>query len=210
MSTTATTRYAFQLDGKALTATPLADGDLLLEGWAARWEEDREQEAFDPAAFDHGIKAFVDGTAALCFQHRGTDVLGRVLSLERRPDGIWMRARVDGAIRHDPRLRTIYEQVKKGTIRGASVGGFFRRAQRAGRQLIDRVDLTEISLTAVPVGGHRTTLAVVAGKALAEPAMSAHDVDRRMAVVELRAAQRQLGELRSDVLRLRTDAVLNL
>lgn len=113
---------------KALDVTRiLSDGDLLLEGWAARWAVDREEEAFLPDSFDRGIKAFLGGTAALCFQHRATEPLGRVLSLERRPEGLWMRAKVDGALRYSDKLRTIYEQIKSGTIRGASVGGFFGR-----------------------------------------------------------------------------------
>lgn len=37
---------------KALDVTRvLADGDLLLEGWAARWAVDREDEAFMPDSF---------------------------------------------------------------------------------------------------------------------------------------------------------------
>jgi HK97 family phage prohead protease len=199
MTTQALNPYKFEIGGKALKATALADGDLLLEGMAAVWEEDREFEAFSASAFDDGIADFVNGTAALCLNHRHSDVLGKVLHLERRPDGLFMRAKVDGALRSDPRLRTIYQQVKSGSIRGASVGGFFRRAKRAGKTIIDRADLVEISLTAAPVGGHRTVLSVVAGKALSDP-VTALDAAEHAAVLvglqlvrlEARAAARAL------------------
>jgi len=187
----------FTLDGKTLDAIALDDGDLLLEGMAAVWTVDRENEAFDPAAFDHGIRDFLSGTGALCLNHKTADVLGKVLDLERRPDGLWMRARVDGAIRHDPRLRTIYEQIKKGTLRGASVGGFFRRAVKAGRRVIDRADLVEISLTSSPIGGHRAVLSVVAGKALADDA--ALSLDEAMTRLELHALKADLDALALEI-----------
>jgi HK97 family phage prohead protease len=192
------TRTNFVLDGKAMAATPLADGDLLLEGWAARWTVDRENEAFLPASFDRGVKAFLEGTAALCFQHRGFEVLGRVLTLERKPEGLWMKARVDGAIRTHPTLGTIYKQILNGTIRGLSVGGFFRRRLTPDGYRIADVDLTEVSATAVPVGGHGTRFSVVAGKALGDPvdADPLVDLDRRAAVAEARALCRQVRELR--------------
>ena len=34
----------------------------------------------------------------------------------------------DGALKDDPNLRTIYHQIKRGTINALSVGGFFKRA----------------------------------------------------------------------------------
>jgi len=144
----------------------LADGDLLLEGWAALFdgEPDRDGEVFDSRAFDKAISEFIEGTGALLFHHEKKTVLGRVLSLEKRPGGVWMRARVDGAIRDDNRLKTLYQQIKRGSIRSASVGGYFRRAGKR----ITAVDLVEVSLTATPVGNRLSPLALVGAKALGD------------------------------------------
>jgi HK97 family phage prohead protease len=184
--------YKFEIDGNSLDAKALDNGDLLLEGWAARWDIDREAESFDPASFDGGIKAFIDGTAALCWHHDHKAVLGRVLSLERRPEGLWMRCRVDRQEPGSP-LRHIYNGIRKGSITGASVGGFFARALKAGRRTITGVDLVEVSLTAAPVGGHNTRLSVVAGKALAGPG---DGLDGSLARLELHALSLQLDEMR--------------
>jgi hypothetical protein len=76
-----------------------------------------------------------------------------------------MRARVDGAIKDDPVLKSVYHQIKKGTIKGLSVGGFFKRKlTEAGRRITD-MDFTEISVTGVPTHA-KPAFMVVAGKAL--------------------------------------------
>ncbi len=170
--------FAFQFDfipqGKAVedgstasVVTELADGDLIIEGWAADFSGlDRQNENFMDGAFQRGIKSFLEGQAALCYHHKHDKVLGKVLDLnEVEGKGLRLRARVDGAIKNHPELGTIYEQIKKGTINALSVGGFFRRKlTEAGWRIAD-TDFTEISVTPVPVHPG-TNFAVVAGKAL--------------------------------------------
>lgn len=167
-------KYDFVLDGKALadgtaaqTVTELDDGDLLIEGYAAVWEgEDREGENFAPGAFERGIKSFLKSQAALCFHHKHDHVLGKVLELEEEEGkGLRMKARVDGAIKDHPTLKTYYQQIKNGTLNGLSVGGFFKRAIIEGKKRIADMDFTEISVTGVPVHTG-PSFAVVAGKAL--------------------------------------------
>ena len=161
-------RFGFDLDpeGKALVHE-LDDGDLLIEGWAAEFEgEDRQRENFTDGAFAAGIKAFLNGPAALCYHHKTDKCMGKVLDLEEvKGRGLRMKARVDGAIRKHPELATYYEQVKKGTLTALSVGGFFGRKMTPQGPRIDSVDLTEISITPVPVHP-KPAFAVVAGKAL--------------------------------------------
>lgn len=167
--------FPFELEGKALTdvsgATVEADseGDLIIEGWAADFEGlDRQGENFIPGAFERGIKAFLNGTASLNYHHKHDHVLGKVLSLEEKetPErkGLWLRARVDHQPQQSP-LRHLYEQVKKGTLRGLSVGGFFKRVLTPAGYRIGDMDFTEVSITNVPVHA-RPSFAVVAGKAL--------------------------------------------
>jgi HK97 family phage prohead protease len=165
---------AFQYDFgvKALTdggdtVTELENGDLIIEGMAAVFDGiDRQNENFAPGAFQRGIKSFLDGQAALCFHHKNSKCLGKVLDLQEiEGKGLRMRARVDGAIRNHPELGTYYEQIKKGTLSALSVGGFFKRKLTENGWRIADMDFTEISVTPVPVhpGTH---FAVVAGKAL--------------------------------------------
>lgn len=152
------------LEGKAVEE--LDDGDLLIEGTAAVYDGiDREGENFEKGAFERGIKSFLNGQAALCYHHKHDHLLGKVIELEEvEGKGLKFKARVDHQPETSP-LRHLYNAVKKGSLRGVSVGGFFRRKlTEAGRKISD-VDLTEISLTPVPVH-NQTSFAVVAGKAL--------------------------------------------
>jgi HK97 family phage prohead protease len=166
-------RHDFILSGKALdgepqpTVTEQENGDLIIEGWAASFEGlDREGENFVPGAFQRGIKAFLEGQSALCFHHKNEQGIGTVLDLQEKPNGLWMKARVDHQPESSP-LRYIYNAVKKGSYKGLSVGGFFKRALVGGRKMIADIDFTEISVT--PVAVHpKTKFAVVAGKALAD------------------------------------------
>jgi hypothetical protein len=89
-----------------------------------------------------------------------------VLDLQEKPEGLWLKARVDHQPESSP-LRYIYNSVKKGSYKGLSVGGFFKRALVGGRKMIADMDFTEVSIT--PVAMHpKTKFAVVAGKALSE------------------------------------------
>lgn len=168
MSTTTNNRIHFTASGKALTASaPDEDGDLHISGWAAKFDEiDRQGEAFSPNAFTAGITEFLRRGASLCYHHHHDQLLGVVKSLQLIPgEGLWLEGRVDGAIKNHPVLGTIYHQIRRGSLRNLSVGGFFKRKLTPRGYVIDGVDFTEISITPVGVG-RLTSFAVVAGKAL--------------------------------------------
>jgi hypothetical protein len=165
-------RYDFTLEGKAAPDAPVVtemeDGDLLIEGYAAVWDgDDRQGENFAPGAFAASLKKFLDGQAALCYHHQHDKCLGKVLDLREEGKGLYMKARVDGSIKDDPRLSSIYRQIKRGTYNGLSTYGYFTRGVGALANKIINTDLTEISITPVPVHPG-TSLAVIAGKALVE------------------------------------------
>lgn len=165
-------------DGTASLVTVEENGDLTIEGYAAVWEgDDRQGENFAPGAFDRGIKAFLKGQAGLCYHHKHDKLLGKFFELREDQKGLAFKARVDSAIQSHPELKTYYEQIKNGSLRGMSVGGFFRRAIEAGKQKIIDMDFTEISVTPVPVHSG-TGIGVLAGKALA----SALDVPDNTAI----------------------------
>ena len=164
-------RFTYDFSVKALddqqVVTEMENGDLIIEGYAAVFDGmDREGENFTDGAFQRGIKSFLSGQSGLCYHHKHDKLLGKVLDLrEEEGKGLWMKARVDGAIRKHPELGTYYEQIKRGSLNALSVGGFFKRAlTKAGRKIVD-MDFTEISVTPVPVHSG-THFAVVAGKAL--------------------------------------------
>jgi HK97 family phage prohead protease len=167
--------FRYDFDVKALddqqVVTETEDGDLIIEGYAAVFEGvDREGENFAPGAFQRGIKSFLEGQAGLCYHHKHDKLLGKVLDLrEEEGKGLWMRARVDAAIKKHPELGTYYEQIRRGSLNALSVGGFFKRM----RDKIVDMDFTEVSITPVPVHPG-TNFAVVAGKALASDLKAEH------------------------------------
>lgn len=149
--------------------TELQNGDLLIEGWASDFEEDRDEEAFTPGAFDQGIKAFMKNPI-LAYHHatrKSADgeppqylALGKVLSLDRRPQGLWAKAVVQkpapGSWAED-----VYEKIRTGTVKAFSVGGKFYRRMTAKGPRIFRADLQELTVTPLPVNP-RTLFSVVA------------------------------------------------
>lgn len=162
----------FARDSKAVTddvyekyADQLEEGDVLISGWGANFELDREDEAFSEGAFERGLKAFLEGEAALAFHHKKDHIIGKVLDAEQVPGkGVKIVARVDKQHESSP-LRHIYDGVRKGSINALSCGGFFRRSTENGRRVISDVDLTEWSVTGVPVG-RGCNFSVVGAKAL--------------------------------------------
>lgn len=197
-------RYDFSLEGKAVEdgttdqiVTELEDGDLLIEGWAAVWDgDDRQGENFAPGAFQEGIDRFLKGQAALCYHHKHDACLGKVLDLREEGKGLKMKARVDGAIRKHPTLGVIYEQIKKGTFNGLSTYGYFTRGVGDLANKIVKTDLTEISVTPVPVHPG-TSLSVLAGKALLSDVEipDAPEVEGEVREEDVRSIQYILQEL---------------
>ena len=141
------------------------DGDLIIEGYASDFGIDRQDEAFEPGAFSKGIEAFLSGTAPLLYHHHNDQQLGRVLELEPRSDGLWMKAIVAKPAATSPLLDT-YEKIRRGMMRGLSVRGFFRKRSGPGGTRIHEADLAEISVTPIPVNPR--TLFEVAQKAFDE------------------------------------------
>lgn len=151
----------FSLDGKAEVHEQ--DGDLIIEGYAANWLMDRQDEAFEPGAFEHGLKSYIQTNPILVYHHQYDKALGQVLEADVRADGLWVKARVDkptpGSWAED-----VYAKIKRGTIRAFSVGGrFHRRTGADGRPRIYKTDFAELSVT--PLAINPSTLFSVAGKA---------------------------------------------
>ena len=196
-------KFVMPMEAKALEDGSFVvvedNGDLTIEGYAAVWEgDDRQGENFVPGAFTKSAKAFLDAGGPLCFHHKHDHVLGTVTELEEDGKGLRMKARVDGETSKHPVLSTIYNQVKKGTLKGLSVGGFFRRALIDGKRKIADMDFTEISVTGVPVHTG-PSFAVVAGKALLDDieVPTIPDVDGEVRDEDRQTIEFIIGELKS-------------
>lgn len=153
------------LDAKS-QITEADDGTLTIEGMASNWGVDDQDELFEPGAFKAGIEEFLTTNPVLLYHHDGGKALGRVTELYESPEGLHMKAEIDppaaGSWAED-----IVNKVKRGTIRGLSVRGKFRRRQGAdGYNRIHHAGLREISVTPLPV--NPKTIFAVAAKAFAD------------------------------------------
>lgn len=160
-----TSRATFEIGIKAVDVREDDDGTLYVEGYAADFETDRDQEAFEPGAFERGLKSYMENNPVLLYHHNPSQALGRVVQAEIDGKGLRIRA----AIPKPPAgnwAELVYTQVKGGIVRGFSVGGAFARHLTREGQRIHDVDLQEISVTPLPVNPR--TLFAVAGKAFPE------------------------------------------
>lgn len=164
MKTSAPFQYDFVLDGKG--AVIEEDDHLIVEGYAADFGFDRQDEAFEPGAFDAGMKAFMATNPILCYHHKYDIALGEVLEWEKKAAGPWVKARVDKP-EAGTDLMDVYRKIKSGVIKGFSIGGkFHRRTDEEGRTRIHKCDVAELSITPLPINPR--TLFAVAGKAFGE------------------------------------------
>lgn len=156
-------QYDFALDGKALSADVDENGDLWIEGYASDFGVDRQEEAFEPGAFERGLKSFLERNPIMLYHHQYDKALGQFVDARVDGNGLWVKGRVDapavGSWAED-----VFNKIRKGTIKAFSVGGIFRRRQTPQGPRIYDVDLGEISVTPFPVNP-RTTFALAARKA---------------------------------------------
>lgn len=171
------------LDAKA-SLTTTESGDLIIEGLAADWGIDDQDEMFEPGAFEKGVSEFLEKNPILAYHHDPGKALGQVLDLRSDSDGLWLKARIDkpapGSWAED-----VFNKVKKGTIRGLSVAGMFRRRMGGdGVPRIHEAKLREISVTPLPVNPR--TLFTVAQKAFADAPDTLED-QQALAMLEAQA-----------------------
>src|SRR5688500_9009792 len=118
-------QYDFLLDTKA-EVTENDDGDLFISGYASDFGLDRQDEAFEPGAFDSSIKNFLATYAVLLYHHKFDTARGQVTEAVVDGKGMTVTARVDKPA-EGSWAADIFNKIRKGTIRGFSVGGLFRR-----------------------------------------------------------------------------------
>lgn len=155
-------RSYLEIDG-VYTGKSGEEEGVMIEGIAAAWTQDREDEMFEQGAFDRGIEAFMKNPI-LVYSHskplfettKGPQKLiqiGVVKELRKDPErGLLMKAFVRRPPSDEPFLTHVYNQVKSGEMKGLSVGGKFRK-------LLNKIvscDLQEVSIAPNPI--NRDTL----------------------------------------------------
>jgi HK97 family phage prohead protease len=199
MSTTAAMSYDFNLDGGGVR---LDGDDLVVSGYASNFDVDRVGDTVTRQALDRALSKYMDNPVML-YNHSYTQPAGIVTKALINDRGLWVEARlprpaIPGMPRH------YWDLVRRGMMKALSIGGVWTRD--AAKRLVE-IDLREISVASVGVNAG-TLLSAQTAKAFGDP-IDAYDIDRRLAVAELRASRGELQRMRSDVLRLRTDALLN-
>ena len=152
--------FGFVLDGKAVVTEE--NGDFFIEGLASDFGLDRQDEAFEPGAFEEGLKSYMSTNPILLYHHKTDTALGKVVNAELTTSGLHVKAQIDS-----PEPGTIVadyvRKIKNGTLKAFSVGGkFYRRMTEDGPRIF-KADLREISVT--PLAVNPRTLFAVAGKA---------------------------------------------
>jgi HK97 family phage prohead protease len=177
--------FAFSLGEKAVV-TEGDEGELYIEGLAADLDVDRQEEAFEPGAFEDGLKAYMTSNPILLYHHKSDTALGQVVDATLVPEGLHVKARVD---KPEPgtMIADYVRKIKNGTLRAFSVGGkFYRRMTEKGPRIF-KCDLGEISVTPYPVNPR--TLFAVAGKAFEPGAARPLLEDASVADLEARLAR---------------------
>jgi HK97 family phage prohead protease len=158
-------QWDFALDGKSVEVQEADNGDLYIEGYASDYLPDRDGEIVTPDALRKALDAYM-ANPVLMYNHKLSEQMGRVAKAIVDDKGLRIGAIVRRPEPGTERMNR-YMDVKRGDLRGFSIGGFFKRVKDAlGRMNIPSLDLVEISLTPTPVNPR--TLGTVAGKALSE------------------------------------------
>lgn len=182
----------FEFGIKAVDVQEQEDGTLVLEGYASDFLTDRDMEAFEPGAFERGLKAFM-ANPILLYHHKPSDQLGVVREAAIDGKGLKVVAEFPKPPEGSPLLH-VYNLVRRGMMRGFSVGGAFKRRMTATGPRIFDVDMQELSVTPLPVNPR--TLFAVAGKAFSDEEPG--ELERLAAAVEgietvLNTVEQRLG-----------------
>lgn len=146
-------RGPFVLDVGMPTVKSHGDDDILIEGIAADFQQDRQGEKFLAGAFDEAIAKAAEGTIPLLLEHNNNQPLGVVESLKARDDGLWVRARIAAKAAADAwdGAKGKIEMIRRGMMKGLSVRGHSWGRMGPDGPEIGHIDLAEISVTPVPV-----------------------------------------------------------
>jgi HK97 family phage prohead protease len=132
-----------------------AGGDaLVVSGFAATFDLDRQGDVFEPWALDKALQTYMATNPVVLFAHdKKRPPIGKVIDARiDRQRGLWVKALLPR-----PAAGTwaagVWEAVKQGLLKAFSVGGRWFRLPADGYSRIIGADLHEISLAPVAVNG---------------------------------------------------------
>lgn len=133
-------------------ATPKAlTGDLVLEGYANTWVEDRDFEVILKDAFDGSLESYVKKNPIILHQHNHDQPLGQVFEAYTDATGLYVRAFVRKPEQGEESWKhSAYQDIKAGILRTMSIGGWFTREVVENIIAVTNVELFEISVVSVP------------------------------------------------------------
>ena len=139
---------------------------IFIEGQPSTFDEDREGETMDQKAYDNPTVVDYLKNPILLYHHGldkviSTKALGTIIEWKMLSNGPWVKAFIPKPS-WEPML-DIYNNIKAGVLKSFSVGGIFERVKRAGKTIISKVHLFEISVE--PVQANQNALFCVASKA---------------------------------------------
>lgn len=132
-------------DEKALAFKVVGEEERIIEGYAATWDEDDEQETFDPKAFNTSLQRYMQRPVLLWRHGRdekvGTIPVGRVLEARVDEVGLWVQAQF---YKGQELADYAWNLVKQGA-RNFSVGAVADKVRKLGRRIMEW-PLVEISV----------------------------------------------------------------
>lgn len=124
------------------------NGDLIIEGWANTVSKDRAGDVIPAETWRKAgaLDNYRNNPILLAF-HDHSNPIGRVIELEVREQGLYVRAKVSKG------AGNVHELIKDGTLSTFSVGFIIKDANYDGERdiyFITEVELLEISVVSVP------------------------------------------------------------
>lgn len=140
---------------------------LTIKGYASTWTEDRDGDTVARHAFDATLKSYLEDNPVLLLDHKRDQVLGQITKAATDDVGLAVEAFVPKPDADEEKWKiTAYRDIKRGLRKALSIGGvFYRASEKSARNVIEKVDLFEISNIAVP-SNPKSLFRVIAEKGL--------------------------------------------
>lgn len=125
----------------------LEDDTVYIEGWANKAIVDRGRDLISKDQWNLGN---FGKNSILLFGHEHDNPIGKVLSVEARDEGLFMKARISKS--KDPGISRIRDLISEGILNSLSVGIAVSDVEmKGGTNYLKGVELNEISVVSVPM-----------------------------------------------------------
>jgi len=131
------------------------DQARVISGWVSTPTLDLTNDIVRPVAFVESFRR--NPNPPVLFQHDVANVIGRVTKHKIDPiEGLWVEAKISKTVGRE------WELIKEGVLRNFSFGFKIIKAYKdsLGRQVIEDLDLWEVSVVGIPANAEAAILAV--------------------------------------------------